>query len=178
MTTPTRSPRRRLFLAGDNVLLSVGEWLCVMPEVSVNIGTENSSLDRSPVTIGDIAGGNIEKRLSDTLWEEVREIKQRVKTIEGFLAGSLGEPGLTGQVRGIKDDLRRVERQIEIIEAFDTRLDKFETILNRYEPMWRAMEASYANQVTIPVYVFYGVMVLLCLSIPSVFLFLWLTRGG
>ena len=137
--------------------------------INVNIGTEHGRLDQSPVTIGDIAGGNIEKRLSDHIWQELQEAKQRIKAIETFLAGSpLGEPGLTSQVRDVKADIKRIEREIELVEKLDARLEVLENMLRGYA----------RNSLTVDKYVFYAVLLLLFLAIPSAFVLIWLGRAG
>lgn len=137
--------------------------------VNINIGTEQGSLDRSPVTIGDVAGGNIEKRLADHIWQELQEAKQRIKAIETFLAGSpLGEPGLTSQVREVKADIKRIEREIELVEKLDARLEVLENMLRGYA----------RNSLTVDKYVFYAVLTLLFLAIPATFILIWLGRAG
>lgn len=147
-----------------------------MSDVNINLGTDGSTISDSKVSIGDI--GNLEsKRIVDLIWSEIQDVKIRLKAVEIFLAGSLGEPGLTGQVGRIKDDIRRIERAIEILKALDDKTDRFADALNRYDPMWRAMEASYSSKVNVPVYVFYGVMFLLVVSIVVTALIIGSSRG-
>ena len=116
--------------------------------------------------------------IAERIQREINDVKERVKAIEGFLSGNLGEPGLTAQVRGIKTDIRNIEREITVIEALDARLDRLESILERYDPMWRAMELSYTSKVNIPIYVFYGVLLVVIATIAITFPIIWLGRGG
>lgn len=139
-----------------------------MSDVNINLGTEGGRIADSNVTIGDVAGGNLEKRLSDHIWQEIREVKERVKAIETFLAGSpLGEPGLTQQVREARSEIRRIEKEIELVDLMDQRLEKLEALLTGYT----------RNNVTVDKWVFLAVVGLLFVAIPVTFLVIWLGRG-
>ena len=148
-----------------------------MADVSINLGTEGSSISGSDISIGNVAGRDVSERPYDHIWREIRDVKDRLRAIEIFLAGSpLGEPGLTSQVREIKHEIDRIEREVSMIDAMDARMARFEAILNRYDPMWRSMEASYASRINIPMYLFYAVLLLLLLSIVVGFAVVWAGR--
>lgn len=139
--------------------------------VTVNIGNKGGKLDNSPIKFGNIAGMdqiNIEAptppdprdAMIQRLYEELNEAKQRIRTIEQYIAGSaLGEPGLTIQIKELKAELKRVDAA-----ALDTRIANIEALLLQYT----------RNNVSIDKYVFMAVVALLFLAIPAVFLFLWL----
>ena len=105
-------------------------------------------------------------RLADHIWHELEEVKDRIKAIETFLRGTeLGEPGLTAQVRGVKDDIKRIEREIELVDVLDSRLDKLDSRLDTLEGM-----LSYNAKTQIPIYLFYAVLLLLALAVAVTFL--------
>lgn len=150
-----------------------------MADVNINLGTEGSTISDSKVSIGDVAGGHIESnRVIDLIWAEIQDIKLRLRSVEKFLEGNLGEPGLTGQVGRIKDDIRRIEQAIELLRVLDEKTEQLARVMKDYEPMWRAHMASFSQRVSVPVYVFYGVMVLLLLSIVITFMIIWSSRIG
>jgi hypothetical protein len=109
---------------------------------------------------------NTPDRLSDHIWQELKEVKDRIKAIETFLSGTvLGEPGLTAQVRGVKDDIRRIEREIELVDVLDSRLDKLDSRLDTLEGM-----LSYSTRTQASVYIFYAVIILLAAAVAIAFL--------
>lgn len=141
--------------------------------VTVNIGSGGGKINRSPIRVGDIAGMDQIKleginppdprdAVIQHLYDELNEAKQRIRTIEQYIAGSaLGEPGLTIQIKELKAELKRVDAA-----ALDTRIANIEALLLQYT----------RNNVSIDKYVFMAVVALLFLAIPAVFLFLWLAR--
>ena len=105
-------------------------------------------------------------RLSDHIWQELKEVKDRIKAIETFLSGTaLGEPGLTAQVRGVKDDIKRIEHEIELVDVLDSRLDKLDSRLDTLEGM-----LSYSTRTQASVYIFYAVIILLAAAVAIAFL--------
>lgn len=72
-----------------------------MPDVSVGIDIEHSHLDRSPITIGDVAGGYISKNESISQ-AELEQLKLRVRELEQFVFGDekLGTLGIRQQLQG------------------------------------------------------------------------------
>jgi hypothetical protein len=112
-------------------------------------------------------------RLSDHIWQELKEVKDRIKAIETFLSGTaLGEPGLTAQVRGVKDDIKRIEREIELVDVLDSRLDKLDSRLDTLEGM-----LSYSTRTQASVYMFYAVLILLAAAVAIAFLVTNAARG-
>lgn len=113
------------------------------------------------------------ERLSDHIWQELKEVKDRIKAIETFLSGTaLGEPGLTAQVRGVKDDIKRIEREIELVDVLDSRLDKLDSRLDTLEGM-----LSYSTRTQASVYMFYAVLILLAAAVAIAFLVTNAARG-
>lgn len=112
-------------------------------------------------------------RLSDHIWQELKEVKDRIKAIETFLSGTaLGEPGLTAQVRGVKDDIKRIEHEIELVDVLDSRLDKLDNRLDTLEGM-----LSYSTRTQASVYMFYAVLILLAAAVAIAFLVTNAARG-
>lgn len=112
-------------------------------------------------------------RLSDHIWQELKEVKDRIKAIETFLSGTvLGEPGLTAQVRGVKDDIRRIEREIELVDVLDSRLDKLDTRLDTLEGM-----LNYSTRTQASVYMFWAVLILLVMAVAVAFLVTYGAKG-
>lgn len=112
-------------------------------------------------------------RLSDHIWQELKEVKDRIKAIETFLSGTaLGEPGLTAQVRGVKDDIKRIEHEIELVDVLDSRLDKLDSRLDTLEGM-----LSYSTRTQASVYMFYAVLILLAAAVAIAFLVTNAARG-
>jgi len=112
-------------------------------------------------------------RLSDHIWQELKEVKDRIKAIETFLSGTaLGEPGLTAQVLGVKDDIKRIEREIELVDVLDSRLDKLDSRLDTLEGM-----LSYSTRTQASVYMFYAVLILLAAAVAIAFLVTNAARG-
>ncbi len=113
------------------------------------------------------------ERLSDHIWQELKEVKDRIKAIETFLSGTaLGEPGLTAQVLGVKDDIKRIEREIELVDVLDSRLDKLDSRLDTLEGM-----LSYSTRTQASVYMFYAVLILLAAAVAIAFLVTNAARG-
>ena len=144
--------------------------------LNINIGTEGSTLSDSKFTIGEVNSGK-DLRIGDQIYAELQDVKTRLKAVETYLIGNLGEPGLTGQVARIKEDVKRIEREIEMVDVLDSRLDKLDEILRHYDPMWSAMERSYTSKVTLPVYVFYAITVVLIASVILVIIAVFYSRG-
>lgn len=113
------------------------------------------------------------ERLSNHIWQELKEVKDRIKAIETFLSGTaLGEPGLTAQVRGVKDDIKRIEREMELVDVLDSRLDKLDSRLDTLEGM-----LSYSTRTQASVYMFYAVLILLAAAVAIAFLVTNAARG-
>lgn len=154
-----------------------------MADVSINVGTEGSSLDRSNITVGDVAGGNIDKRLSDHFYDRLKDLEREVKEIKAFLAGSsLGEPGLTQRVNDALTKIKRLEKDIDMLDVIDDRLDRQEELfkelrnmLTLYQPMLEEMRMTYRSKAPIPVGVLYAITVLLFLAVLVVY---WLAWSG
>jgi len=131
---------------------------------------------RDAITNNFNAPAHHERRLSDLLWDELTEAKQRIKAIEQFLAGSpLGEPGLTAQVRELKANLRRMDEKVEVVAVFEDRLDLFDDRLKNMESL---LIAYTRKNVSIDKWVYLATVVLLLVAIPATFLILYLDRGG
>lgn len=156
-----------------------------MADVSINVGTEGSSLDRSNITVGDVAGGNIDRRLSDHFSDRLKEVEREIKEIKSFLAGSsMGEPGLTQRVNEALSKIRAMEKDLDMLDVIDERLDKQEdlfkelrNILTAYQPMLEEMRMTYRSKAPIPVGVLYAVTVLLFLAVLIVYWAVWVGRG-
>jgi hypothetical protein len=146
--------------------------------VEIEIASGRSTIRNSPIKIGDISGGDLTKievgkdpgdNLTQRILDELSDAKQRIRTIEQYIGGSqLGEPGLTIQVKDLKADIRRIEKEVEFAAALDARIANMEALLISYT----------RNNVSIDKWVFLAVVGLLFLAIPAVFLILWLGRGG
>ena len=137
--------------------------------VGGSVGAGKDFVGRDGVTNNFVAAAsNDDRRLSDLIWEDLREVKARISQIESFLAGKLGEPGLTQQVREARAEINRIEKEIELVDMMDARLAKLESLLTGYTQ----------NNVTLDKYVFLAVMVLLVVAIPVTFLMVWFGRGG
>jgi uncharacterized protein (UPF0297 family) len=150
--------------------------------ININVGTDNSSLDRSNVTIGDVGGSG---RLSDHFYERIKDLEREVKEIKSFLAGSsLGEPGLTQRVNDAIAKIRSIEKDLSMLDVIDSRLDKqdelfkeLRNMLELYRPMLEEMRLVYRTKTPIPVSVFYAVLIVLFLSVLVVYLLVWIGRG-
>lgn len=72
-----------------------------MADVSINVGTDGGRLDRSPVTIGNVAGGD-QSVTGDGGTQEEERLRQRVHELEQFVFGDqkLGIVGIREQLRG------------------------------------------------------------------------------
>lgn len=158
-----------------------GERVSDSGGVNINIGSEKSTLQRSAIHIQDITGSKTETKdpiaeLTQRLWDELTDAKQRIRTIEQYIAGSpLGEPGLTLQVRELKADLKRIENVIGLATALDDRIASMEARMANVE----AILLNYTrNNVSIDKWVFLAVVALLFLAIPATFLLIWLGRGS
>lgn len=148
--------------------------------VTINVGTGGGKINNSPIKIHEVAGLDLTKletqnppdprdQLSQRLWEELSDAKSRIRTIEQYIGGStLGEPGLTIQVKELKADLKRIEKDVEFAAALDARIANIEALLLQYT----------RNNVSIDKYVFLAVVGLLFLAIPAAFIFVLVTRGG
>lgn len=147
--------------------------------IEIEIASGKSTIRNSPIKIGDISGGDLTKievgkgdtldSLTQRILDELSDAKQRIRTIEQYIGGSqLGEPGLTIQVKDLKADIRRIEKEVEFAAALDARIANMEALLISYT----------RNNVSIDKWVFLAVVGLLFLAIPAVFLILWLGRGG
>lgn len=74
-----------------------------MADVEINLARDGGSLSNSPVTIGDIAGGNISK--TNTAPPPIHdELSQRVQDLERFVFGDarLGIVGIHQQLQGLR----------------------------------------------------------------------------
>lgn len=79
----------------------LGKGGCVS-DVEINIGRDGGQLSGSPVTIGDVAGGNMQKGGLPLSSEEL--LQQRVLDLERFVFGDekLGIVGIRSQLQGLR----------------------------------------------------------------------------
>mgnify|MGYP000034003311 CR=1 FL=1 len=74
-----------------------------MAEVEINVGTDGGRLDRSPVTIGNVAGGD-QAVVDGGHQQELDRLRQRVQDLERFVFGDekLGIVGIRQQLQGLR----------------------------------------------------------------------------
>ena len=75
-----------------------------MAEVEINVGTDGGKLDRSQVTIGDVAGGDQSGLGEMGHQQELERLRQRVQDLERFVFGDerLGIVGIRQQLQGLR----------------------------------------------------------------------------
>lgn len=163
-----------------------------MADVSINVGTDNSSLEGSKVTIGDVAGGE-QNRLSEHIRERIKTLEDDVRSIKRYLrGGDYGEPGLTHKtddaLRKIDDSLRKIadlQHELKLLYALEEKADRQEMTLervnqtmNRYAPMWESMYVNFSSRMIISSSVVWAFVVLLFLAVAVVYFVTWYGRAG
>lgn len=75
-----------------------------MAEVEINVGTDGGKLDRSQVTIGNVAGGDQSGLGEMGHQQELERLRQRVQDLERFVFGDerLGIVGIRQQLQGLR----------------------------------------------------------------------------
>jgi len=73
-------------------------------EVEINVGTDGGKLDRSQVTIGNVAGGDQSGLGEMGHQQELERLRQRVQDLERFVFGDerLGIVGIRQQLQGLR----------------------------------------------------------------------------
>lgn len=75
-----------------------------MAEVEINVGTDGGKLDRSQVTIGNVAGGDQSGVGEVGHQQELERLRLRVQDLERFVFGDskLGIVGIRQQLQGLR----------------------------------------------------------------------------
>lgn len=75
-----------------------------MAEVEINVGTDGGKLDRSQVTIGNVAGGDQSMLGEVGHQQELERLRLRVQDLERFVFGDskLGIVGIRQQLQGLR----------------------------------------------------------------------------
>ena len=84
-----------------------------MSDVSINLGTDGSTIRDSTVAIGNVSAG-AEHRIG-ALWTEMQEVKARLAQIEGIIEGQLGMPGISSQLLAVQQSMFRIERELALL---------------------------------------------------------------
>ena len=72
----------------------------------------------------------------------------------------------------MKDDIRRIEREIELVDVLDSRLDKLDTRLDTLEGM-----LNYITRTQASVYMFWAVLILSVMAVAVASLVTYGAKG-